>query len=250
MRAETDDINLFYVACTRTIEGLFILSKEKKNDRNKADNYSLLRIKTGSGDMEEFEEGHFILGALKKITEKKKISHVETINEDKMISNRWSEKITIRERSEKFWDLTPEEHLRRIDKGIIIHEILSQISRENPRDKILLRLLYSGRISESEYEEIERDLNIIFEKEEVNRWFFGPGEILPEKTIITKDGIFRPDRIILYENKVIIIDFKTGKESEANLDQMRKYKEQIKKVGYKNIEGILFYIPAGKAVRV
>lgn len=249
-KAETDDINLFYVACTRAIEGLFILSKEKKKDNDKADNYSLLRIKTGSGEMEETEENHFVLGKLEKTSKIKEADNVNTINEDKMISNRWSEKITIRERSEKFWDLTPEDQLKKIDKGIIIHEILSQISTENPMDKILQRLLYSGRISKSEYEEIGRDLNTIFENEEVNRWFFGPGEILSEKAIITGEGILRPDRVIIHKDKATIIDFKTGKESGANFDQMRKYKEHVKKMGYKHIEGILFYIPAGKAVKV
>ncbi len=249
-KAETDDINLFYVACTRAIEGLFIISKEKKKDNDKADNYSLLRIKTGSGEMEEIEENHFVLGKLKKTSKIKETGNVNTINEDKMISNRWSEKITIRERSEKFWDLTPEDQLKKIDKGILIHEILFQISIENPMDKILQLLLYSGRISESEYEEIGRDLNTIFENEEVNRWFFGPGEILSEKSIITGEGILRPDRVIIHEDRATIIDFKTGKESGANLDQMRKYKEQVKKMGYKHIEGILFYIPARKAVRV
>ncbi|MEN8154545.1 MAG: UvrD-helicase domain-containing protein [Acidobacteriota bacterium] len=250
MRAETDDINLFYVACTRAIEGLFILSRERKKDNNKVDNYSLLRIKTSSGDMEKSGEDHFTLGKLKKKSEIKETGRVKTINEDKMISNRWSEKITIRERSEKFWNLTPEDHLRKIDKGIIIHEILSQISRENPVDKILHQLLYSGRISGSEHEEIKRDLNLMFEKEEVKGWFFGPGEILSEKAIITEEGIFRPDRVIIYEKRATIIDFKTGKESETNLDQMSKYIEQVKTMGYENVEGILFYIPDGKAVRV
>jgi hypothetical protein len=64
-----------------------------------------------------------------------------------------------------------------------------------------------------------------------------------ERDIILPDGsIYRPDKVILTEDKTIVIDYKTGKRKPEHKQQIKNYGEILEQMGYKNIELNLFYI--------
>ena len=60
----------------------------------------------------------------------------------------------------------------------------------------------------------------------------------------------RPDRIVMVNDKVIIIDYKFGEENKGYKDQVNEYVDLIKKMGYKNVEGYLWYVEQGKIENV
>ncbi len=251
LKREVDYVNMFYVACTRAQDALFLFSKEKsKPDSTKLSNYNLLRSATNSGLMEKEGENLFSLGQPKKISFRKKIGETIKIKDEEMISYRWGNKITIRESSEKFWDLSSEIHADKIDRGIIIHEILSYIDSLTPLETVMERLEYSGRIGKREREEIELQLTKILKIPEVKKWFFGEGEFLKEQPIISKQGIFLPDRIILSGDSATVIDFKTGAKSESHKLQVEAYMELLKEMGNKDVKGAILYIPSGEIIKV
>jgi len=55
---------------------------------------------------------------------------------------------------------------------------------------------------------------------------------------------FKPGKgdFVFAKNKIVIIDFKTGKLRENDAVQLKEYEEALKKMNYKNIEKILVYV--------
>ena len=54
----------------------------------------------------------------------------------------------------------------------------------------------------------------------------------------------------MVNDKVIIIDYKFGEENKGYKDQVNEYVDLIKKMGYKNVEGYLWYVEHGKIENV
>jgi CRISPR/Cas system-associated exonuclease Cas4 (RecB family) len=76
-------------------------------------------------------------------------------------------------------------------------------------------------------------------------------ETVAECNILEKDENgnlqkHRPDRVIIKNGTCIVIDFKFAKESEEYTDQVRRYMILMRKMGYENILGYLWYIGDNK----
>ncbi len=241
-RAELDNLNLFYVACTRAKDALFIFAEDKESKGDKYKNRSLLRRISESNYFKNSNGGVFEKGLLKKIDSKPKDGVTETIEDNELISTRWSGKITIRQRSEKFWALTPDDDLKKTDRGILIHEILSEIREDVTPENIIDRMVYSGRITKEESEEIGERIREMFGIEEVKGWFYGEDEFLAEQPILSKNGTFRPDRVIISGESVVVVDFKTGRKKDSDIIQVEEYKSLIRDMGYKDVKGVIFYL--------
>ena len=68
------------------------------------------------------------------------------------------------------------------------------------------------------------------------------GTHIIEREIITKDGkSYRPDRIIQQGGTTYLIDFKTGEEKKVDEEQILNYKNLLKQLEFKNIQGFLLY---------
>lgn len=63
-------------------------------------------------------------------------------------------------------------------------------------------------------------------------------------------GKQRPDRVIYDGKHMTVIDFKTGREKEEHKKQVRDYVALLKEIGYKNVEGYLWYIRHKKVIKV
>ncbi len=63
--------------------------------------------------------------------------------------------------------------------------------------------------------------------------------------------ILRPDRIVISQNEVCIIDYKTGKENTPKYQrQLKDYEWAFQKMGYQNIKKLLVYIEDFKVIEV
>jgi len=60
----------------------------------------------------------------------------------------------------------------------------------------------------------------------------------------------RPDRIILRNDRTVLIDFKFGEENPHYAGQLREYREILLKMGYKNIDSFIWYVDNNKIVTV
>jgi ATP-dependent helicase/nuclease subunit A len=64
-------------------------------------------------------------------------------------------------------------------------------------------------------------------------------------------GFSRPDRVMIGDNEVIVVDYKFGDAEESRyLSQVRHYVLHIREMGYDNVLGYVFYVRLKKVVKV
>lgn len=56
----------------------------------------------------------------------------------------------------------------------------------------------------------------------------------------------RPDRVMMKDDQVVVVDFKFGKENPKYNKQVKGYMQLLTKMGYKNITGYLWYVDEEK----
>lgn len=134
-------------------------------------------------------------------------------------------------------------------KGIILHNILSNIIIKDDSSKALEQLLASGNILQENKSFFETLINKMLSQNDVKEWFEGKYRVLNEADIIVKEkdriSSKRPDRLMIGEDEVIIVDYKFA-TSKNNIDlyssQLNEYKFLLEEMGYKNIKSYLWFV--------
>jgi ATP-dependent exoDNAse (exonuclease V) beta subunit len=141
---------------------------------------------------------------------------------------------------------------RNINKGRLIHEILARIKHAGELKTAVKELIFQGMLSRAEADQIEKQLRKLISDPEIQSWFDGSFRVVNERTILTgKDGLKRPDRIMLSDNQVIVVDYKSGEKELDNYHyQIRNYMRALHACGYRNITGFVWYTRNNKRVEV
>jgi ATP-dependent exoDNAse (exonuclease V) beta subunit len=249
-----DNINLLYVAFTRAIDSLHIIVQRKKKNENYERLNDWAVDENNKMQPDENVEGKYWFGepVFKEKPVKEKPVEIEFQAAKQLISNQWYPKITIRRKSKEYWRFDKDYRAERRTWGILIHQVLSNIRFIEDMPSAVHSTLVSGDIEAQEQEILEQKIQDIFEIETVRGWF-SPEQrhnVFIESPIITDEVVLRPDRVIVDNDSVTIIDFKTGEKNNAHIKQMTKYKNAIKAMGYKKIEAFLFYLETKEIERV
>lgn len=242
-KLELDALNVLYVALTRAIKNLFIISKkdlDTKTQNPKTDYYSGLFIKylQNIGAWEN-QKSEYSFGSLDKNTE---INRQQ--NQQHYIKYQYSHKerssFRIITKSGMLWDTTTEQALI---KGNTIHYILSLIKTEDDVTICFEKMIQLGSLRESEVLNLKAKVLAIIQHPQLKEFYDKNRDIKNEVDIISKNGIIlRPDRIIFDGNKAAIIDYKTGKRNIAYKDQIESYAAALEEMNYQITHKIIVYI--------
>lgn len=233
-----DRLCLQYVATTRPVEQLFFYLQKANKTSN---NLELLEFFNGKNteESDEFDLYEAHPEMLKKYSKDKTslfktkdIQNLKNINE-----NRASIKIA-----------TPSKNYQvrneKVRIGLFVHELLSKINTEKDTAKVLESYVLDGQITLEEKNEIQETLVQIIRK--YAEFFDEKWEVINEKDIMISERgqshIFRPDRILKSEEGYVIVDFKTGEETEKNQQQIENYKRILESLGRKVLKTQLIYL--------
>lgn len=238
---ELDAYNLLYVALTRAEKALFILSKNSidKNDNYKTNSYSGLFI-SYLKHLQQWQdnEPNYVFGSLEKNTTPKKVSPLQIINHNYTYKDRSA--FTIVAQSGKLWDTTTEDA---INKGNLYHTVFGWIKTKNDIETAFTKLNIQNNLSTEEIETLKSKVTQVITHPKLAPYYKEGNIIKNEKGIITESGlILRPDRIIIQNNDVTIIDYKTGKKDAAYHRQIIGYASVLETMGYTITNKILIYI--------
>ena len=83
-------------------------------------------------------------------------------------------------------------------------------------------------------------------------WFPDDGaRILNEATLIDTDGeMYRPDRVVISGNRVVIIDYKFGEHYRKYERQLQKYAGIWQRMGYDDVSAYIWYVQTDEVVEV
>lgn len=239
---ELDNINLLYVALTRPKEQLYIISKKVVNKKTGQENDNLY-----SG---------FFIGFLKQIDqwvdeksdyefgERLKLSSQTIIKDENELlfitSSRLDHKLAILTKSGNLWE--SEQELA-IEKGNLMHLILSKIYFKNDIETVFTNLLINGIITNEERDFLKPMIVNLVQNSDVNVYYENDLKVFNERAINTSQGdTLIPDRVVFKNNKATIIDYKTGSFDVKHEHQLNNYAVTLQDMGYDVDKKILVYL--------
>ncbi len=145
-----------------------------------------------------------------------------------------------------------------LEIGKIMHYVLSQIEHTGQIQKVLNRCMAEGIITDRKLMDVVINrLKKGFTNPKIAQWFQPDNQVFNECSItsISKDTgepiTLRPDRVIINDNRITVIDFKFGSPDREHHDQVKAYKELMRAMyPEKQVEGYLWYIYSGKTEEV
>ncbi|MGR4837189.1 MULTISPECIES: UvrD-helicase domain-containing protein [unclassified Bacteroides] len=146
---------------------------------------------------------------------------------------------------------------RFINRGRLLHTLFSAIETEKDIDNAISRLVFEGVIGRTETEEEIRTLTArAFSLPQIKEWYSGTWQLFNECDIIWQEnGMLRtrrPDRVMMRNGEVVVVDFKFGKPNKKYNKQVKDYMQLLARMGYASdhIEGYLWYVEEEKIEKV
>tara|TARA_B100000809_G_scaffold256935_1_gene297657 strand:+ start:5266 stop:8442 length:3177 start_codon:yes stop_codon:yes gene_type:complete len=243
-----DNFNLLYVALTRSVEQLYVITESKidKAGEGKITFFSGMFVdflktlnEEHTWDYNKFCYDFGNKNRVLPLKEEKSIVKAEI--QQKFISTPWdSHDIQIVANSSKNWGTVQDSAVK---YGLLIHEMLSKIIIEEDVKKVLNNYVVSGVISVHELPEVQKVLKSIISHQLLNFYFKENYVVYTEREIVDEHKrILIPDRLMFQGNNVVIIDYKTGARSVKHKDQIEGYAKILMKMGCVIEKKIIIYI--------
>jgi ATP-dependent helicase/nuclease subunit A len=236
-----DALNMLYVATTRSKEYLYINTQGKKT-----------KTITNIGDLLNMvyedqlsEDGQYIFeGEVSDQSEKG--SAVQEIEmESYPVSDRLSQVFDANLKRREIDLITGESAGR---TGTILHEVLAMASSAEEVDDALRTLLLDGIFKAEEVPFLKAQALAVLQHTGLQEILRKSKQSLNERSIIdTKGKSYRPDKVLVNGNELIIIDYKfTQQESDKHIEQVAHYKALLMAMGYTDVKTYLFYAVSGQ----
>jgi ATP-dependent exoDNAse (exonuclease V) beta subunit len=252
-----DNINLLYVAFTRAVENLFVFAPlpEKENKFSATGELLFTMMSASSNNynnefpqvnISEFwntEKLIFEIGKLSK-TSKKKINVVEEIALDNYPVGMLKEKLRQRYDTIGFWDKAESKQPPVREYGNIMHRLFQNIVTIDDIEKAMNEMILNGFLKETEKQGLIAEIKSILSEMPFSDWFSGNWKTMNEAGILVPgEHLYRPDRVLIRENKALVIDYKFGKQLDARYNaQVKRYAGYLNEMGFKVVEGYVWYV--------
>ena len=137
-------------------------------------------------------------------------------------------------------------------KGVVLHDILAHVNVPEDLESAVRQAVQSGELTGSEADEAYGLLSERIAAAADRGWFPSDADrILNEASLIDTDGqICRPDRVVIADGKVIIIDYKFGEHHRIYERQLKKYAGIWSRLGYEDVTSYLWYVHTDEVVKV
>ena len=132
-------------------------------------------------------------------------------------------------------------------RGIVLHKILSLVQTPDTLEPAVKAAVSDGMLDDEMGKDV---LEMLSARISAHPQWFVRGR--NEASVIDLGGREnRPDRVVMTGGKTIVIDYKFGEEeSEKYIRQVERYIQLYRLMGYKNVSGVVWYVPADKVVEV
>ena len=257
-----DNLNTFYVAMTRAVNVLHVIASTK--DSGKIDTMAdiLHAFEATSSGIEHGKMYNFS----KDVIEEKAAVTVKpgfpsyplnSVNEDAKSEEDIRIRGRLKFRSDAVDFFSPEGQTGILAsarlKGIVLHKVLSMCKVAGDLPQALDNACASGLLEPAMREEYGAFLGKALDGAAVKGWFAPGLRVLDETAVLDTDGnLYRPDRVVIdsASGRVVIIDYKFGGRKASYARQVATYCRLYRDMGYKKVEGWLWYLAEGVTEQV
>ena len=247
-----ESLNLLYVAFTRAGERLYINSKSSGNDRESGQLINKVLTNDIFAFKASFDQGseHFIIG--EEQAKKSSKSQEDITSEVKSFqSYPTAENLIIDNRQTELFLAIAGEKSAKVREGLILHQILSLLGNFNDLELVVEQLSNKGLIDKIDTDSLISKVTLLFNNiPELKHWFSNEYEAINERQIFFRKSTYIPDRVMIKANEVIIVDYKREVQDIRHHEQVRKYRDLLQAMGYKDISMYLVYIDDQELVKV
>lgn len=245
-----DNLNLLYVAFTRPKYNLVVWCKENQSNTVS----ELLASVIGKTSCKE-TNGVYQLGEVcpsEKSEDKKKSINKLNVKLETLSVKMECLDIPIKfkqsNRSAEFIDGEDDTSGRYIRQGQVMHKLFSMIGTSKDIPVAIARLRMEGIIeSDKHAEQTLKLVNWALKHPQAKEWFTDQWTLYNECAILHRNEkgemkTYRPDRVMMKDGVVIVVDFKFGKPDTEYNRQVKNYMNLIQKMGYGQVSGYLWYV--------
>ncbi|NOY36425.1 MAG: UvrD-helicase domain-containing protein [Chlorobi bacterium] len=250
-----DNLNLVYVSLTRAISQMYVFAcsdkgtattgtfiynvMEKLKEERDDDVLKMRDVHTQEQDVAEF-------GSYEPPGEKRVTPVPETVGEFPVTPV--LHRVRFLPRGRKYFLLKKTGQTEKIDRGNLFHELLAGIYTSADIEPVVRRTVREGMIPVNEEQQYVERLRKIIRDPEAAGWFSGTWEVLNEMPLIRPDGAFlRPDRVMVRDKEVVVVDYKFGEKEEPGYrSQVKRYMKSLSGMGYVPVTGVIWYVTLEK----
>ncbi|WP_298878478.1 UvrD-helicase domain-containing protein [uncultured Polaribacter sp.] len=241
---ELDNFNLLYVALTRSVEQLHIITEKKISPKGEENTnfYSGVFINYLK-EINLWQDSHleYTFGDEQRVSRKENINSVGEVHE-KFISNPWKQhNIVLLAGASKLWNTGQSDA---IDFGNLLHEIFAKIKTRKDVSFVIDQYAQKGILNNEQVISINEAILKIVNHKELAHYYSNNIIVFNEREIVDVDNqIIIPDRLVFStKNNVVIIDYKTGSPSKEHHQQLLKYERVLKSMSFNVEKKILIYV--------
>lgn len=242
-----DILNVVYVAFTRAVDKLFVISKAPGKSGNSENIPGLLHQFLSQDNVQPDPSGVFRFGENSPVVSAEGQSPATAALFGAYVSLPWTQRLSIRSRQlEKVStpDLPPPADASQ--RGSRIHAIMEKIHAPGQVETVLEQLRATGQMDEDQKRELHQQITSVLNHPGLLKWYQPGMEARNECGMYDDQGqFFRADRVVVQHDKAAVIDYKTGEPYPWHKEQIIRYGAVLTQMGYREVEKYLVYLDSG-----
>lgn len=244
-KVRLDNMNINYVAFTRPVQRLYILSYQLEDDGKSPLNGFVKAHPEQQVDPASCPANSIVYRwgdpASPKVEQAHQPTSAKSVFHESR-SSEWLDKISIDPDPSMFW-ISKNDQMKPQEWGDLVHQILSEIKHEQDINRTLKPYLDSGVIDRKTAQLLSDLFTKLVSHPVIGAAFQAEAKVKNECEILSKAyGILRPDRYAELPDRIYLLDYKTGKPSEKHHEQLQRYGSVLKKMVAKDIKAYLAYL--------
>ena len=238
-KTKLDSVNMLYVAFTRAVDRLFVLS-DLPTKTSFSFPFFFKEYLTYKGLWSDESMSYTIGNDLDSSIDLKDVLDQEVSSTLMFVSEEWNGRLMVaQEPTMAKFEKTHEA----LAFGNLIHEIFSQIKVWTDAAHVVQRYVINGYLSNDQSEALTALLQQFQSDKVISPLFATEAKVKTEVELLSKMGkIYRTDRYIEFSDKVVLLDYKTGIKEAAHHRQMKQYIQVVSDLQPKPIEAFLLYL--------
>nr|WP_299487235.1 UvrD-helicase domain-containing protein [uncultured Allomuricauda sp.] len=242
-KTELDAANVLYVALTRAEKGMYLISETTRSTQpiENASSYSdLFQHYLKAHGVSENSNGAYTFGALLEQDSNASPTALKNLPIPYITRQKKEKGFIISTKSSALWD---DQKREAIEAGNLIHFAMSLVNFVDDVPSILEKLKSEGHVTENQTTNVSNKMEAIVKHPSLKQYYSSDCKVMNEQEILTIEGnSMRPDRLVILNNEITIIDYKSGKPSYTHKEQILSYSKVLQDMDFIIKDTIIVYI--------